>query len=65
MPPSLCRVDSPALTDLDEHGRAVSLRKIVCHMIEEWARPNGHADLIRESVDGSPESSCLLAGLND
>jgi hypothetical protein len=22
MPPSLCRVDSPPLTDLDEHGRA-------------------------------------------
>ena len=23
-----------------------------CHMIEEYARHNGHADLIRESVDG-------------
>jgi uncharacterized damage-inducible protein DinB len=33
-------------------GRAVSLRWIVCHMIEEYARHNGHADLIRESVDG-------------
>jgi Protein of unknown function (DUF664) len=29
-----------------------SLRWIVCHMIEEYARHNGHADLIRESVDG-------------
>jgi uncharacterized damage-inducible protein DinB len=29
-----------------------SLRWIVSHMVEEYARHNGHADLIRESVDG-------------
>lgn len=34
-------------------GDAPSLRWILCHMIEEYARHNGHADLIRESVDGS------------
>ena len=34
-------------------GRSPSLRWILCHMIEEYARHNGHADLIRESVDGS------------
>jgi hypothetical protein len=28
------------------------LRWILCHMIEEYARHNGHADLIREAVDG-------------
>ncbi len=33
-------------------GRAPSLRWILCHMIEEYARHNGHADLLRESVDG-------------
>jgi uncharacterized damage-inducible protein DinB len=33
-------------------GRAPSLRWIITHMIEEYARHNGHADLIRESVDG-------------
>ncbi|MEA2453099.1 MAG: hypothetical protein QOG04_1809 [Actinomycetota bacterium] len=33
-------------------GRAPSLRWIVTHMIEEYARHNGHADLLRESVDG-------------
>ena len=33
-------------------GRTPSLRWIVCHMIEEYARHNGHADLIRESLDG-------------
>lgn len=31
---------------------APSLRWIVCHMIEEYARHNGHADLIREAIDG-------------
>lgn len=33
-------------------GRAPSLRWILFHLIEEYARHNGHADLIRESVDG-------------
>jgi uncharacterized damage-inducible protein DinB len=33
-------------------GQAPSLRWILVHMIEEYARHNGHADLIRESVDG-------------
>ncbi|WP_031073109.1 DinB family protein [Streptomyces sp. NRRL WC-3742] len=30
-----------------------SLRYILTHMIEEYARHNGHADLLRELVDGS------------
>jgi uncharacterized damage-inducible protein DinB len=34
-------------------GEPVSLRWIYTHMIEEYARHNGHADLIREMVDGS------------
>lgn len=29
------------------------LRWIRCHLIEEYARHNGHADLIRERIDGS------------
>ena len=33
-------------------GRSPSLRWILCHMIEEYARHNGHADLLRESIDG-------------
>ncbi len=32
---------------------AVSLRWIMVHMIEEYARHNGHADLIRECIDGA------------
>jgi hypothetical protein len=44
--------------DLDElspepdEGRSVSLRWIYLHMIEDYARHNGHADLLRERIDG-------------
>ena len=34
-------------------GKPCSLRWIYHHMIEEYARHNGHADLIREMVDGA------------
>ncbi|KMM44371.1 mini-circle protein [Cellulomonas sp. A375-1] len=30
----------------------ISLRWILVHLVEEYARHNGHADLIRESIDG-------------
>ena len=33
-------------------GTTPTLRWVVVHMIEEYARHNGHADLLRESVDG-------------
>ncbi|WP_406390683.1 DinB family protein [Streptomyces sp. NBC_00887] len=31
----------------------VSLRWVLIHMIEEYARHNGHADLLRERIDGA------------
>jgi len=34
-------------------GEPCSLRWIYTHMIEEYARHNGHADILRELVDGS------------
>ena len=34
-------------------GELVSLRWILLHMIEEYARHNGHADLLRERIDGA------------
>jgi uncharacterized damage-inducible protein DinB len=43
--------DQPARRSWPD-GRSPSLRWILCHMIEEYARHNGHADLLRESVDG-------------
>lgn len=30
----------------------ISLREVLVHMIEEYARHNGHADLLRERIDG-------------
>jgi uncharacterized damage-inducible protein DinB len=33
-------------------GEPCSLRWVLVHMIEEYARHNGHADLLRERIDG-------------
>ena len=35
------------------NGERPSLRWILVHMVEEYARHNGHADLLREAVDGA------------
>ncbi|MHB1508073.1 MAG: DinB family protein [Acidimicrobiales bacterium] len=53
--------EAAAARDLDDLGVGtrdaarveVSLRWIFNHMIEEYARHNGHADLIREMIDGA------------
>ena len=37
----------------DEWRGTVSLRWVLVHMIEEYARHNGHADLLRERIDGA------------
>jgi uncharacterized damage-inducible protein DinB len=34
------------------HGDAMSLRMTYLHMIGEYGRHNGHADLVREAIDG-------------
>lgn len=39
-------------TGRQPNGQAVSLRWILVHMIEEYSRHNGHADLLRERIDG-------------
>jgi uncharacterized damage-inducible protein DinB len=36
----------------DSQGEPVSVRELIVHMIEEYARHNGHADLLRERIDG-------------
>ncbi len=36
----------------DDEGRHGSLRRLVCDLIEEYGRHTGHADLLREAVDG-------------
>ncbi|WP_158839345.1 DinB family protein [Saccharothrix deserti] len=35
-----------------EESAPIPLREVLIHMIEEYARHNGHADLIRERIDG-------------
>ena len=54
-----CRGITAGMQDLDAVGKRkrrgkhdVSLRWIYVHMIEEYARHNGHADLLRERIDG-------------
>ncbi|NLU74980.1 DinB family protein [Streptomyces sp. HNM0575] len=34
-------------------GDEVSLRLVMLHLVHEYARHNGHADLLREAVDGT------------
>lgn len=41
------------LAVIGRDGAPTSLRRLVVDMIEEYARHTGHADLLRESVDGS------------
>jgi uncharacterized damage-inducible protein DinB len=54
-----CGASRAAAADLSleatglRHGEPCSLRWIYLHMIEEYARHNGHADLLRELVDGA------------
>ncbi|MFI7585952.1 DinB family protein [Spongisporangium articulatum] len=55
----LCRA-AAATRDLDDvatrtrrgESQTISLRWVYVHMIEEYARHNGHADLLREAIDG-------------
>jgi uncharacterized damage-inducible protein DinB len=37
---------------VDVHGEEVETRDIVVHLVEEYARHAGHADLLRECIDG-------------
>ena len=36
----------------DHNHPPISLRELLVHMVEEYARHNGHADLLRERIDG-------------
>jgi Protein of unknown function (DUF664) len=40
------------VTGNDPWRGAVSLRWVLVHMVEEYAQHNGHADLLREQIDG-------------
>jgi uncharacterized damage-inducible protein DinB len=38
---------------IDNDGEPLSVRWVVLHMLEEYARHNGHADFLRERIDGA------------
>ena len=45
--------ESLDVTGVDRRsGDEYSLRRILVHLIQEYARHNGHADVIREGIDG-------------
>jgi uncharacterized damage-inducible protein DinB len=45
--------DNPDMGQVvDHHGDPVSTRDVLVHMVEEYARHCGHADLLRECIDG-------------
>ncbi len=46
----LARTDFDTVVDV--HGEPTEVRDIIVHMVEEYARHCGHADLLRECVDG-------------
>ncbi|MFF1556230.1 DinB family protein [Streptomyces sp. NPDC058279] len=50
------RAVASTFRSLDEsvefRDETISLRYVLTHMIEEYARHNGHADLLREAIDG-------------
>ncbi|MFY9865154.1 MAG: DinB family protein [Trebonia sp.] len=45
--------NAPLDATFTHNGQTVSLRLIYLHMIEEYARHLGHADLLRERIDGT------------
>ena len=44
-------MEGPGQT-FEVRGQPVSLRRLIVDMVEEYGRHTGHADLIREAVDG-------------
>ncbi|QFZ19407.1 DinB family protein [Saccharothrix syringae] len=47
------RATDLGVTGEDEWRGKVSLRWVLVHLVEEYARHNGHADLLRERIDGA------------
>lgn len=46
------RTSAAARKGISQDGTSVALRSVLAHMIEEYARRCGHADLLRETIDG-------------
>ena len=56
-----CRLADQALAaasyddTITARAGVMSVRAVVVHMIEEYAQHNGHADLLRERIDGTTD----------
>jgi hypothetical protein len=57
-----CRLADKALAAAPSYDDTItapagvmSVRSVVLHMIEEYAQHNGHADLLRERIDGATD----------
>lgn len=55
----LADLDALAIRPVD--GRRTSLRWTLAHMTSETARHAGHADIVREQLDGASAASLLMA----
>jgi len=44
-------LDQPVWIANDD-GEHASLRRLLCDLLEEYGRHTGHADLLREAIDG-------------
>jgi Protein of unknown function (DUF664) len=53
------------LVHLSWDGRHLSLRRLLCDLIEEYGRHTGHADLLRKAVDGLVGEDLRLDGTQD
>jgi hypothetical protein len=51
--PQIVRRDPPPIASIRSGKVDMSLRWVYVHMIEAYARHNGHADLLRERLDGA------------
>jgi hypothetical protein len=49
---ALARADGPGATYTGSDGQVSTVRRLLVDMIEEYGRHTGHADLLREAVDG-------------
>ena len=45
--------DEPCRRTVDGNAEPLNLRWVVVHLLEETARHAGHADILREQIDGS------------
>jgi hypothetical protein len=53
--------NSPLEATFTMQGETLNLRFVYLHMIEEYARHNGHADLLRERIDGATGQLAVIS----